>query len=382
MPDFPGGKRPIVIDCGAGTTKVGFAGDDRPRRVFPTVVGYLKHERTEFPADIRANVRDYYIGDEARQLSRILKLTNPFKQWHDRKIDQWDPVEKLLQDIFSRELCIDPIQHSVLLSEVPLNPRPAREKMAELLFEIFNVPAVYTSAQAVLALYATDRLTGLVLDIGDGGAYVSPIYEGFLLSHAVEYIDITGEGVTRYLQRLLRQRQRSDKLNHPEAFDLVQEIKEKLCYVALDPEKEFSSKEEIQKSYTLPDGEAITVDVERFLAPECLFTIDGARFRYELEEFIVNAIGSCDIDLRRDLYNNIVLSGGSTKFPGFKERLSKGIKAMIPENVEVNIIAHPERQYLAWIGGSVLVSLSQFQTLWVTREEYDEIGPAVIHRCF
>ena len=96
----------------------------------------------------------------------------------------------------------------------------------------------------------------------------------------------------------------------------------------------------------------------------------------------VNAIKQCDVDLQRDLYANIVLSGGSTMYPGLKERLTKEIKEQIPESVDVKIIAPPERMYSVWIGGSILASLKTFQRMWVTRREYKEMGPQVIHRCF
>ena len=139
----------------------------------------------------------------------------------------------------------------------------------------------------------------------------------------------------------------------------------------------------MEKSYMLPDGETINVGVERFLAPECFFNPSVIGKELEpLDDVIVSAISECDVDLRRDLYSNIVLSGGSTMFPGIKERLTKEIKEQIPESVDVKIIAPPERMYSVWIGGSILSSLKTFHRMWVTRREYKEMGPQVIHRCF
>jgi len=184
--------------------------------------------------------------------------------------------------------------------------------------------------------------------------------------------------------RLLRQRGYS--LTTSAEKEIVRDIKENLCYVALDPEKELKLAEKVsgmEKSYMLPDGETLSVGVERFLAPEVLFNPSAVgKESSPIDEVIVEAVSKCDIDLRRDLYSNIVLSGGSTMFPGLKERLTREISEMIPENVEVKIIAPPERMYSVWIGGSILASLKTFQKMWVTRKEYKEIGPPVIHRCF
>jgi actin-related protein len=293
-------------------------------------------------------------------------------------------MEKIWHYTFYTDLRVDPTEHPVVLTEAPLNPRPNREKMAEIMFESFNTPALYVAMQAVLSLYSSGRTTGCVCDIGDGVAHIVPIYEGFALSHAIGRIDLAGRDITNYLQRLLRQR--GYPFSTSAEREIVRDIKEKLCYVALDPEKEIMLSKKIagmNKVYMLPDGETIEVSVERFLAPECFFNPSVIGKEADpLDDAIVKSITACDVDLRRDLYGNIVLSGGSTMYPGLKERLTKEIKEQIPGNVEVKIIAPPERMYSVWIGGSILSSLKTFQRMWVTRREYKQMGPQVIHRCF
>jgi actin beta/gamma 1 len=168
--------------------------------------------------------------------------------------------------------------------------------------------------------------------------------------------------------------------------EIVRDIKEKLCYVAIDPEKEVILSKRVsgmEKSYMMPDGEVVNIGIERFLAPECFFnpSVVGKELP-PLDDMIVEAISECDVDLRRELYGNIVLSGGSTMFPGVKERLTKEIKELIPDSIDVKIIAPPERMYSVWIGGSILSSLKTFRRMWITRREYKEMGPEVIHRCF
>ena len=371
--------KPLVVDNGTGMSKNGFAGEDQPRSVFPTLIGYPKY--TSIMTDVEHYSREYYIGEEALQLKGVLKLNYPVEHGI---IEDWGAMEKIWHYTFFTDLRIDPSEHPVLLTEAPLNPRRNREKMAEIMFETFNVPALYVSMQAVLSLYGSGRTTGCVIDIGDGVAHVVPIYEGFALSHTIARVDLAGRDITTYLQRLLRQK--GYTFSTTAEKEIVRDIKEKLCYVALNPEKEIMLAKKVsgmEKVYMLPDGETITIGVERFLAPECFFNPSVIGKELEpLDDIIVNAIKQSDVDLRRDLYGNIVLSGGSTMYPGLKERLTHEIKEQIPSSVDVKIIAPPERMYSVWIGGSILSSLKTFQRMWVSRREYKQLGPQVIHRCF
>jgi len=101
-----------------------------------------------------------------------------------------------------------------------------------------------------------------------------------------------------------------------------------------------------------------------------------------IHELVYNNISECDVDIRKDLYNNIVLSGGSTMYPGLPERLHREVSMLAPKTTRVKVVAPPERKYSVWIGGSVLASLTTFQSMWITKEEYEEGGAAIIHhRC-
>lgn len=365
------------MDNGTGISKNGFGGEDQPRSVFPTVMGKPKYEN--IMPDVSS--REWYIGEEAMELKGIMNLNYPIEHG---VVGDWPAMERLWHYTFYTDLRIDPSEYPVLLTEAPLNPRLNREKMAEIMFETFNVPALYIATQAVLSLYAFGRTTGCVIDIGDGVSHIVPIFEGFALSHAIQRIDLAGRDVTTYLQRLLRQN--GNLFTSSAEKEIVREIKEKLCYVAIDPEKEIILSNKVagmEKAYMLPDGETITIGLEQFLAPECFFNpaVLGKELA-PLDDVIVGAISDCDVDLRRDLYSNIVLSGGSTMFPGIKERLSREIKEQVADSIDVRIIAPPERMYSVWIGGSILSSLKTFHRMWITRRDYKEIGPQVIHRCF
>uniref|UniRef100_A0A8C3FGK7 Actin n=1 Tax=Chrysemys picta bellii TaxID=8478 RepID=A0A8C3FGK7_CHRPI len=217
-----------------------------------------------------------------------------------------------------------------------------------IMFETFNTPAMYVAIQAVLSLYASGRTTGIVMDSGDGVTHAVPIYEGYALPHPILCFTTTAER------------------------EIVRDIREKLCYVALDFEQEMAisaTSSSLEKTYELPDEQVITLGNERFRCPEALF--QPAFLSMEscgIHETNFNSIMKCDVDIRKDLYANSVLSRGSTMYPGIALRMQKEIASLAPSTMKIKILAPPDRKYSVWIGGSIL---------------YDESGPSIVHRkCF
>ena len=366
----------LVIDNGSGMIKAGFAGDDAPRAVFPTIVGRPRHSGVM----IGMGQNYPYVGDKAYSKRGILSIKYPIEHGI---VTNWDDMEEIWHHTFYNELRVAPEDCALLLTEQPLNPRANREKTTQIMFETFNIPFLHQCICPVLSLYASGRTTGIVIDSGAGVSHVVPIFKQHTLTHAIQRHDIaSGRDLTDFFMKILCERGYS--FTTTAEREIVRDMKEKLCYVAMDFGQELQKSQlnsEMERNYELPGGQVVTIGNERFRCTEPIFqpALIGMSAQ-GIQGLIYDSIMKCDIDIRHYLYSNIILSGGNTMFPGLAERIKKELTCLASTGVRINVISPPERKYSTWIGGSILASMTDFSKMCISLSEYDEYGPSIVHR--
>jgi actin-related protein 2 len=330
-------------------------------------------------------LKDIMCGDEAAAVRQTLDIKYPVENGIVRS---WEDMEHLWNYTFYEKMQIRPNEFKILLTEPPQNPIKNREKLMEKMFETYGFAAANVSVQAMLTLYAQGLLTGVVVDTGDGVTHVVPVYDGFVPQHLIRRLDVAGRHVTSYMIKLLMLR--GYAFNRSADFDTVRQIKEKLCYVAYDINQERKLALEttcLMESYTLPDGRVIKLGRERFEAPECLFNpslVDSEK--PGMANMVFDMIQDADMDTRVEYYKHIVLSGGSSMYPGLPTRLEKDItdrylNEVLKGNVDrlkkfkIHIEDPPRRKHMVFLGGSVLADIMKDrEEFWIKREEYLEQG--------
>jgi len=343
--------------------------------VFPSIVGRPRHKGVM----VGMGQKDSYVGDEAQSKRGILTLKYPIEYG---VITNFDDMEKIWHQSFYNELRVAPEEHPILLTEPPLNPMRNRETISQIMFETFNTPALYITTQTTTAILSTGRTVGMVLDLGDTVTYAAPIYEYSTLPYAVHRLDIGGRDISAYLRKLLNEKGNSIEI------ETARSIKETHGYVAVDFNQEMqtaTASSSLEKSHQLPDGNKIIVGNERFRCAEILFqpSLLGME-SVGINEIIYNSIMKCDSDLIKTLFNNIIISGGTAMLPGIINRLREELNRLsTAAEPNFKFISPSNQNMLPWIGGSILATLSTFQHMWITKEEFDEFGPKVMYRkCF
>lgn len=384
------GRKVIVCDNGTGFVKCGYAGSNFPAHIFPSMVGRPIIRAVNKIGDIE--IKDLMVGDEASALRSMLEISYPMENGIVRN---WDDMCHVWDYTFGpTKMNIDPSNAKILLTEPPMNPIKNREKMIEMIFEKYKFDGAYIAIQAMLTLYAQGLLSGVVVDSGDGVTHICPVYEEFALPHLTRRLDIAGRDITRYLIKLLLLR--GYAFNHSADFETVRIMKEKLCYIGYNIETEQKLAREttvLVQSYTLPDGRVIKVGGERFEAPEVLFqphliNVEGQG----IAELVFNTIQQADIDMRSELYKHIILSGGSTMYPGLPSRLEREIKQLYLERVlkndttklskfKIRIEDPPRRKDMVFTGGAVLAEVMKNRNdFWISRQEYEEKGLSIMSK--
>ncbi|XP_067824272.1 uncharacterized protein [Heptranchias perlo] len=369
---------PVVIDNGSGLIKAGLSGNHSPTYVFPSVVGRPKNTTVNV---FGSSERGTYVGDEAQRKRSILHLIYPIQHG---LIADWAEMEVLWRHTFENELRIDIQEHPIVMTEPPNNPQKNREKTYEILFEEFQVPSLFLGIQAVLALHATGKVTGTVIDSGSAVTHVVPIFEGGALENITQRVYLGGQDLTEHMMRSLAENN-SWSFTSKAGFDIIRNIKEKFCYVAFNFEAELqnfkNNPEEIKEEYELPDGQNMIITNQKFCCPEVIFKpfLLGKDIQ-NLPALAHSVIERCSEETRNDMYANIVLAGGNTMFKNMEQRFQQEVTDLAKPGTKVKVLASPNRNYLSWKGAAILSGLSNFHQMCVSHRDFEEFGATVLHR--
>ncbi len=405
----------LVLDLGSGLTKGGYGGRAEPVCVLGSVVGVPKQPRilpttnepyvgapdgtqlglgaVELPdggreryqsraaATSGAHCTEYVIGDALRELRGVVALMSPMRRGAVRN---WDAAEALWRHTITTGLSTNADDHPTLITENPSVARPNREKLAEIFFDSFRVPALYIATPAVLALYAAGRTGGLVLDVGADTATALAVSAGHLATTKnSHHAELGGVDVDERLGLLLRKSGSALGTSASEQR-AVRRAKERFCYVAERPGEEEAAIRKTDANvacYELPDGNTLYLGPERFRAPEILFRPALAGMESPgVAELVHGAVEDADIELRKGLYSNVLLTGGTTKMRGFAKRLLGEVRNFAPKGARVRVLAPKDRLTTAFTGGTILASLTTFKEMTVTKEEWYDHGKAIVHR--
>lgn len=372
----------VVLDNGSGYLKVGFSGEDAPRAVLPTAVATtLADEAREDDgpnsADVAAQKKSLaFYGDAAlqqavapmRPVQRGAIQLNPASK---------DALERLWEYTFRNVLGVEQEELPVLVADpLPLGQSayPSRQWVAEVMFEKLKVKSLAIFNTAVLSLFSTGRTRGLVVESGEGLTQAVPVFEGYAIPHAVFKMEVAGQDVTAEVQKLMA---KVDGAEHAGNTYVMQALKEKVCNVVLDYDAAMKGPDvadEESRSFELPDGKIIKVNRQiRAGAPEVLFG-GGEPSGPSVQKICMEAINTCDLDLRQDLVRSLVVAGGTSMLPGLAPRLRSELSSLLPSELarQVDICVDSQRRYAAWVGGSMFASLSTFDVVAISKQEYEE----------
>ncbi|KAL0486142.1 actin-like protein [Acrasis kona] len=414
----------LVMDIGTLNTKAGFAGEDTPKAIFPSFVGTrnMQDKMQEDNNEVR-----YYVGHKQLASPKDnLQVESPFE---NGVISNWDHMERIIDHAYTARLGVKSCDHPILMTEVPYQPRQHREQMLSLLFDKFDAPAVFLAKNPVLSAFAHGKYTALVVDSGAYGTCVTPVHDGYALTRGIVRNQFAGFSLDTLTKQLLEKARKGESVHplyriqktkgkpatilpqdsniHPSYVDyslrgVLHDAKEQLLKISDAPFDEQRNKSIPLQNYELLDGSLVDIGTDRFVVPERLFASDERHNNAqqqqqndEMGEFMPHqnavhmlaheSIMRCDADIRKDLYANLILTGGTTMIPGFAKRLENELQARAPMNIKVkpaiSSAALPtEKKYSVWIGGSILASLGSFQQMWITKQEYQEQGAAIVHK--
>eukprot|EP00808_Paulinella_micropora_P026732 g29161.t1 len=363
----------VVVMVNEAMVQCGFAGQDLPCAIFPAIVGRPRHKGVM----VGMGQKDAYVGDEAQSKRGILTMKYPVEAG---VVVNWDDMEKLWHHAFYNELRVAPEEHPVLLSEPVCNPVANRQKLCQIMFETFNVPALCLKSSAQLVLAATGQTSGLVVEVGERITTVAAVRGRQVIPESAMSLSIGNRDLVDFLGKLLTEAGYS--FTTTAERDIVTHIRTSLAYAAPDFASELQKDAGSSESYEMPDGQCIQVKTERFRCVEPLFAPSLlGRDEYGLDLLVASAVSACPAPSRRGLWQHVVLS---SDIKGLGVRLQTELTKCLPQGANLKVTQLMDRQ-AAWRGGSLLASCYPqswgFTSQTISKAEYDQLGPEVIFRC-
>uniref|UniRef100_A0A182IZW9 Uncharacterized protein n=1 Tax=Anopheles atroparvus TaxID=41427 RepID=A0A182IZW9_ANOAO len=345
----------VVIDNGSYTIKAGLTGDDDPKRAVRNVV-----ELSEAADGVVTQCIGGLSGAPSARVVYPVQRGVP---------TDWDALESVWEYTLRDVLKVAPEDHKILLTDRPLSARASRERAVQIVFEKVGAPATFVSMQALLALYAAGRLSGTVVDVGEGLTSVVPVHKNIPVREAIVNVELAGCDMVDYLAGALSLADR----------EIAREVLHKVCSVSDDLSKENTS---TTFDYKASNGTCYAVGQERYHCGEALFNpaAIGRSQEKALPQLVVETLTSCKESQRKDLYANVILAGGSTMLGGFAERLQRELTSRVPATLRCKVVAPQNPMLSVWAGGCLVAQSPMFQQMWITKQEYEEFGAAIVHR--
>ncbi|XP_076471335.1 actin-like protein 6A isoform X2 [Babylonia areolata] len=410
----------LVFDIGSYSFRAGYAGEDTPKAEIPTHVGVVE----EIEAAMETDGGDGPPQPEKKYLIDTVYMKHPRKNMNlvsflkDGMVEDWDIFEKVMDYAYNRSIKSESCLHPLLMSEPAWNTKAKREKMTEIMFEKYNIPAFFLCKNSVLSAFANGRSTALILDSGATHTSAVPVYDGYVLTQGIVKSPLAGDFIAREIGQLMEELnievvppylisskeavgdkappkwKRKENIEVTKSFqsymekDVFQDFAASILQVSDTPYDPSVVDSMPAVHYEFPNGYNQDFGSERFKACEGLFDpsiIKEAQGNSMLGvgHVVTTSVGMCDIDIRPSLYGGVIVVGGNSLIQGFTDRLNRDLSNKTPPSMRLKIIAaasSAERRFSSWIGGSILASLGSFQQMWVSKQEYEEGGKGCVER--
>lgn len=413
----------VVFDIGSYSIRAGYAGEDSPKAEIPTHMSVVDDPDVAMETDhseksIKGPSKKYHIDTGAIKVPRKGAEISTFIK--DGMIDNWDMYEELMDHIYNKSIKSESNLHPVMMSEPAWNVKGKREKLAEIMFEKYNVPAFFLCKNAVLTAFANGRSTGLVLDSGATHTSAVPVYDGYVIQQAIVKSPLAGDFISMEIKKLMEELEVNVvppyqiKTKEPVGFmeeakwkkkdlpevtksyhnymvkDVYQDFAASVVQVMDTPYEQSSAETMPNIHYEFPNGYNQDFGFEKYKVCEGLFDpsvikdLPSGNSMLSVGHVVTTSVGMCDIDIRPSLYSSVIVTGGNTLLQGFTDRLNRDLSTKTPPSMRLKIISgttgSAERRFSSWIGGSILASLGSFQQMWISKQEFEEGGKSCVER--